>query len=146
MIDCVALECCRDGIARQCSGNALLQQTNSLPNLMDYQRSDRVGDLLVELISELINREIRDPRVRGVTITAANVSKDLRLARIYFNLLGGGDDRENVLAGLRSAGGFIRSRIGRELKLKFVPAIEFFYDDTADQAQRIDELLKQAKP
>ena len=112
---------------------------------MDYQRSDRVGDLLVELISQLLNREIRDPRVRGVTITAANVTKDLKLARIYFNLLGGGENHESVLAGLRSAGGFIRSRVGRELQLKFVPAIEFFYDDTEDKAQRIEELLKKAK-
>ena len=71
---------------------------------MEYQRSDRVGDLLVELISELVNREIRDPRVRGVTITGAKVTKDLKLARIYFNVLGGGQDRDNVLAGLRSAG------------------------------------------
>jgi ribosome-binding factor A len=112
---------------------------------MEYQRSDRVGDLLVELISELVSREIRDPRVRGVTITGAKVTKDLKLARIYFNILGGGEDRDNVLAGLRSAGGFIRSRIGKELKLKFVPAIEFFYDDTEDQAQRIAELLKKTK-
>lgn len=112
---------------------------------MDYQRSDRVGDLLVELISELLNREIRDPRVRGVTITAAKVTKDLRLARVYFNLLGGGENRDNVLAGLRSAGGFIRSRVGKNLNLRFVPAIEFFYDETEDQAQRIDELLKRVK-
>jgi ribosome-binding factor A len=112
---------------------------------MDYQRSDRVADLLVELISELLSREIRDPRVRGVTITGAKVSKDLKLARIYFNILGGGDTRNDVLAGLRSAAGFIRSRVGKELKLKFVPAIEFFYDDSADHAQRIADLLKQTK-
>jgi ribosome-binding factor A len=112
---------------------------------MDYQRSDRVGDLLVELISELLSREIRDPRVRGVTITGAKVTKDLKLARVYFNVLGGGDNHDSVLAGLRSAGGFIRSRVGKELKLKFVPAIEFFYDETEDHAQRIDELLRKAK-
>jgi ribosome-binding factor A len=112
---------------------------------MDYQRSDRVGDLLVELISELLSREIRDPRVRGVTITGAKVTKDLKLARVYFNVLGGGDNHDSVLAGLRSAGGFIRSRVGKELKLKFVPAIEFFYDETEDRAQRIDQLLKKAK-
>lgn len=112
---------------------------------MDYQRSDRVGDLLVELISELLSREIRDPRVRRVTITGAKVSKDLKLARIYFNVLGGGEDPHSVLAGLRSAAGFIRSRVGKELKLKFVPAIEFYYDESEDQAQRIAELLKKAK-
>jgi ribosome-binding factor A len=113
--------------------------------IMEYQRSDRVGDLLVELIAELLSREIRDPRVRGVTITGAKVTKDLKLARVYFNVLGGGDNRDSVLAGLRSAGGFVRSRVGKELKLKFVPAIEFFYDETEDQAQRIDELLKKTK-
>jgi ribosome-binding factor A len=112
---------------------------------MGYQRSDRVGDLIVELISELLSREIRDPRVRGVTITGAKVTKDLKLARVFFNLLGGGEDRDNVLAGLRSASGFIRSRVGKELKLKFVPAIEFIYDETEDQAQRIAELLKKSK-
>jgi ribosome-binding factor A len=112
---------------------------------MEYQRSDRVGDLLVELISELLSREIRDPRVRGVTITAAKVTKDLKLARIFFNVLGGGKDHDSVLAGLRSASGFIRSRVGKELTLKFVPAIEFVYDESEDQAQRIAELLKRTK-
>jgi ribosome-binding factor A len=112
---------------------------------MDYQRSDRIADLLVELISELLSREIRDPRVRGVTITGAKLTKDLKLARVYFNLLGGGEERNNVLAGLRSAAGFIRSRVAKELKLRFVPSIEFFYDETEDQAQRIAELLKKAK-
>ena len=112
---------------------------------MDYQRSDRIADLLVELISELLSREIRDPRVRGVTITGAKLTKDLKLARVYFNLLGGGEERTNVLAGLRSAAGFIRSRVAKELKLRFVPSIEFFYDETEDQAQRIAELLKKAK-
>jgi ribosome-binding factor A len=112
---------------------------------MDYQRSNRVGDLLIELISELLNREIRDPRVRGVTVTSVKVSKDLKHARVYFNILGGGDGRDAVLSGLRSASGFIRSRVGKDLKLKFVPVIEFSYDDTEDQAQRIDELLKKAK-
>lgn len=112
---------------------------------MDYQRSDRVGDLLIEMISELLRREIRDPRVGAVTLTGAKVSKDLRQARIYFNLLGGKDDREAVLAGLKSAAGFIRSKVGKQLKLRFVPSLEFVYDDTEDEAQRIDELLRQVK-
>jgi ribosome-binding factor A len=112
---------------------------------MGYQRSDRVADLLVEMISELLSREIRDPRVRGVTITGAKVSKDLKLARVYFNVLSGGESRADVLAGLRSAAGFIRSRVGKELKLKFAPAIEFFYDDSTDHAQRIADLLKKTK-
>jgi ribosome-binding factor A len=113
---------------------------------MSYQRSDRVGDLLVELIAELLRKAIRDPRLGAVTITAAKVSKDLRHARIYFSLLGGRDDKQEVLAGLESATGFIRSKIGKQLNLRFVPTLEFFYDETPDEAQRIDDLLKQVKP
>jgi ribosome-binding factor A len=112
---------------------------------MSFQRSERVGDLLVELIAELLGKEIRDPRVRAVTITAAKVTKDLRHARIYFNLLGGREDKSEVLAGLESATGFIRSKIGKQLNLRFVPTLEFFYDETPDEAQRIEDLLKQVK-
>ena len=114
--------------------------------MAEYQRSDRVGDLLVELISELLRREIRDPRVGAVALTGAKVTKDLRQARIYFNLLGNSASRNEALAGLKSATGFIRSRVGKQLSLRFVPALEFFYDETEDQAQRIDELLKLVKP
>ena len=112
---------------------------------MEYQRSDRVGDLILEVIAELLRKDIRDPRVHAVTLTGAKVSKDLRHARVYFNLLGGQNDRSEVLAGLTSATGFIRARVGKQLKLRFVPAIEFTYDDSEDEAQRIDELLKQVK-
>jgi ribosome-binding factor A len=112
---------------------------------MDYQRSDRVADLLIELISELLRKEIRDPRIGAVTLTGADVSKDLRHARIYFNLLGRRESQKDVLAGLKSATGFIRSKVGKQLNLRFVPTIEFFYDESEDEAQRIDDLLKQVK-
>jgi ribosome-binding factor A len=113
---------------------------------MDYQRSERVGELLTELIAEVLREDIRDPRVTGVTITAARVTKDLRQARIYFTILGGtAENKDSVLAGLKSALGFIRSKIGKQLKLRFIPAIEFFYDQSVDEAERIEKLLKQVK-
>ena len=112
---------------------------------MEYQRADRVGDLIVELIADLLHKDIRDPRVQAVTLTGAKVSRDLRHARVYFNLLGGQNDRREVLAGLKSATGFIRSKVAKQLRLRFVPALEFTYDETEDEAQRIDELLKQVK-
>jgi ribosome-binding factor A len=111
---------------------------------MDYQRSERVGELLTEVIAEVLREEIRDPRVSAVTITAAKVTKDLRQARIYFSILGGGN-KDAVLAGLKSALGFIRSKISKRLNLRFVPTIEFLYDESVDQAERIDKLLKQVK-
>ena len=113
---------------------------------MDYQRSERVGELLTEIIAEVLREEIRDPRVSAVTITAAKVTKDLRQARIYFTILGGGaGNKDAVLAGLKSALGFIRSKIGKRLNLRYVPTIEFLYDESVDQAERIDKLLKQVK-
>jgi ribosome-binding factor A len=111
---------------------------------MEYQRADRVGDLLLELISELLRKDIRDPRIGTVTLTAVKVSKDLRHARIYFNVLGH-DRRADVLAGLKSATGFIRSKVAKQLNLRFVPNIEFSYDESQDEAQRIDQLLNQVK-
>lgn len=113
---------------------------------MEYQRSERVGELLVELISDLLRREIRDPRVRTVALTGVKVSKDLRNARVYFNLLGGSGNRAEALAGLKSATGYIRSKVGKQLKLRFVPTLEFFYDETEDEARRIDDLLKLVEP
>jgi ribosome-binding factor A len=113
---------------------------------MDYQRSDRVGDLLIEIISEVLRREIRDPRIGAVTLTRAKVSKDLRHARVYVNLLGAQEQKAEVFAGLRSATGFIRSRLGKQLKLRFIPTIEFVYDESEDEARRIEDLLDQVKP
>ena len=113
---------------------------------MDYQRSERVGELLTEVIADILREDIRDPRVTAVTITTAKVTKDLRQARIYFTILGGAsENKDSVLAGLKSALGFIRARVGKQLKLRFVPAIEFFYDESVDEAERIDNLLRQVK-
>ena len=112
---------------------------------MEYQRADRIGELLIELIAEVLREDLRDPRVAGVSVTGAKVSKDLRHARIYFNILGAQTERKQALDGLKSATGFIRSKVAKQLGLKFVPAIEFTYDETEDEAQRIDALLKQVK-
>ncbi|MGH7771773.1 MAG: 30S ribosome-binding factor RbfA [Candidatus Binatia bacterium] len=112
---------------------------------MDYKRSDRVGDLLLELVSQLLTKEVSDPRIGPITLTAAEVSKDLRQARIYFSLLGEGRSKEEVLSGFKSAAGFIRAKVAKELKLRFVPTIEFVYDDAQERARRIEDLLKQVK-
>ena len=109
---------------------------------MEFQRSDRVGDLLREILAELLRRDIRDPRVRSVNLTEAKVSNDLRHAKVFFNLLGDGVDKSEALAGLKSATGFIRAKVGKQLDLRFVPAIEFVYDKTEEEARRIESLLK----
>jgi ribosome-binding factor A len=112
---------------------------------MEYKRSDRVGDLLLQIVSELLVREVSDPRIGAVTLTSADVSADLHHAKIYFNVLTGSADKKEALKGLKSAAGFIRGRAGKALKLRVVPTIEFVYDDTEDRARRIDDLLRETK-
>src|SRR5689334_21910887 len=94
---------------------------------MEFERSDRVGDLLLKVLAELLAREIRDPRVRGINLTGVKVSKDLRHARIFFSVFGAETNKSDALAGLKRATGFIRSKLGKELSLRFVPSIEFSY-------------------
>ncbi len=112
---------------------------------MQTKRSERVGDLILEYVSQLLSRGINDPRVGVVTLTGVDVSNDLKHARIFFSLLVNQQEKDEVLSGLKSASGFIRSKIARELKLRFVPTLEFVYDDTQANAQRIEELLRKVK-
>ena len=112
---------------------------------MDFQRSDRVADLLREILADLLRREIRDPRVQTVNLTEVKVTKDLRHATIFFSVLGDSVGKREAWAGLKSASGFIRSKVAKQLNLRFVPSIEFTYDDTEEEAQRIESLLRVAK-
>ena len=79
-------------------------------------------------------------------MTGVKVSKDLRHARIFFSVFGAETNKSDALAGLKRATGFIRSKLGKELSLRFVPSIEFSYDETEAEAQRIESLLRAAKP
>src|ERR1043166_9429043 len=112
---------------------------------MEFQRSDRVGDLLLKILAELLAREIRDPRVQSINLTGVKVSKDLRHARIFFSVFGPDANKDEALAGLKHATGFIRSKLGKELRLRFLPSIEFSFDETEAEAQRIESLLRAVK-
>lgn len=111
----------------------------------ESKRPDRLGDLLLVEISRLLVKEINDPRLREITLTRAEVSGDLRRARIYFSPLPGGRAPGEVLAGLRRACGFIRARLSGDLALRFMPTLEFLYDEAGASAGRIEELLRQIK-
>jgi len=109
---------------------------------MNYNRSDRVGDLLIEFLAKLLLGELDDPRVRGVTLTGIHVRRDLKHATVYFSVRKQQCNRDEALSGLKQATGFMRTKIGRQLGLRFVPTIAWEYDETPDRAQRIDDLLK----
>src|SRR5690606_20736136 len=95
------------------------------------------------LVADLLVREIKDPRIGLVTITAARVSPDLRHARVYFSCLGDEEQRTRSLRGLRSAAGFIRSQIARQLNHRTAPEVVFEFDPSLEQADRLSRLLKE---
>jgi len=108
---------------------------------MSVRRADRVGDQVRAAIAELLLRELKDPRIGMVTLTAVEMTDDLRLARVYFSTVGDETARARSLAGLRSAAGFIRREVGHRLQLRFAPEIVFRLDPGPERAQRLTELL-----
>lgn len=110
---------------------------------MGRRRAERLAGLLLEEISEMIVRVIKDPRIAGVTLTTAKVSKDLRYARVFFSVLGDEERQAQALQGLQSAKGLIKRELARHVKLRYMPEIEFSFDDSFIYADRIERLLKE---
>jgi ribosome-binding factor A len=110
---------------------------------MAGQRMRRVDEAVREVLSDALgHRDLKDPRIGFVTITDVKTSADLRHARVYVSVLGSDEDREQTLAGLRSAHGVLQRRVAGELRLKRTPTLEFTYDDTTDRAMRLERLLE----
>jgi ribosome-binding factor A len=107
-------------------------------------RMRRVDEAVRAVLSDAISKDLKDPRVGFVTVTGVKTSPDLRYARVYVSVLGDDPTREASIEGLRSAHGYLQSRIASELTLKRTPALSFEYDETADRAARINELLRES--
>jgi ribosome-binding factor A len=105
-------------------------------------RKDRVAGLIREVISDIVVRRIKDPRVQGVTITDVRMSGDLKSARVYFSSLTDGKVEDHK-QGLDSAQGFIRRELRRELDLRYIPELAFFYDTAFDHSVKISQILKE---
>ena len=105
-------------------------------------RPDRVAEEFREVLAEEIPR-LKDPRIGFVTVTRVDVSGDLRRATVYYTVLGENRDHRATNAGLRSARSRLRSELGRQVRLKFTPELEFEEDIGLAQVERVTELLKQ---
>ncbi len=105
-----------------------------------YKRSVRVSDQMHHEVAEILQRKIKDPRIGFLTVTAVELSDDLRNAKVFVSLYGG--DREETSKGLESAKPFIRAELGRRMRLKFMPEIIFRFDDTAEKGAHIMTLLR----
>jgi ribosome-binding factor A len=108
-------------------------------------RKDRVAELLLQAISDIVILKIKDPRVQGITITEVRMSGDLKSAAVYFSSLADGK-AEDHKKGLENAAGFIRRNLRSELDLKYIPELSFIYDTSFDNFSRINALLKQLEP
>lgn len=113
---------------------------------MTIKRSDKIAEALHELISGLLIKGVKDPRIGFATVTAVKVTDDLRHATIYFSVIGDETEKINSEQGLNSARGFIRKEIAKALRMRFVPDIIFKYDESADYGRRIDSLLNEIIP
>jgi ribosome-binding factor A len=92
-------------------------------------------------IADILMRKIKDPRIGFVTVTDVEVTDDLKNAKVFVSIYG--DDKERTFKGLRSASAFIRTELGRRMRLKFVPEILFRFDSTVEKGAHIMELLRE---
>ncbi|MBU6420528.1 MAG: 30S ribosome-binding factor RbfA [Gammaproteobacteria bacterium] len=110
----------------------------------EYPRKLRIGELLQRELAELILREVKDPRVQRVTVTAVDVAPDLSHARALISVLGAEAPQPEVVQALNHAAGFLRHELGRRLKLRSIPELRFSYDETLDRAARLEALIARA--
>ncbi len=105
-------------------------------------RDKRVGEQIRKELSQSIFKDVKDPRVKSVTITSVKVAKDFSIAKIYYRFF---EDRkiEDVQKGLESSSGFLYGLLKKSLRLKKIPVLKFFYDEVPDHADKIEGLLKE---
>ncbi len=112
---------------------------------MQYKRSSRVGEELKREISDIIQNNLKDPRLGFVTVTAVEVSDDLRQAKVFYTVFGQNREKKGSQIALNRAAGFIQQEIGKRIRLKFIPQLSFHYDSSVEYGARIDELLNQIR-
>jgi ribosome-binding factor A len=113
--------------------------------MISFSRADRVGGLIQKVLSNILKKDIKDPRLKMATITGVKVSRNLKQARIYFTTSGGIQKKSNAIKGFSSAHGFIKRTLAHELDLKYMPDIKFFYDESLEYGAHIDELIESTK-
>lgn len=109
------------------------------------KRTERVGALLREEISDLLRQEVHDPRIGGmVSVTHVDVSADLRNATAHVSVLGTPEERSSTMRALASARPFLRRELRRRLRMKSTPDVSFIEDVTMEEAQRMTDLLRES--
>jgi ribosome-binding factor A len=108
-------------------------------------RQQKIGAQLQRVLSELISREVNDPRVGNVTITSVSVSPDMKAARVYYVPFASQNPPEQVQEGLKRASGFLRREVAQQLGLRHTPRLEFVFDESIDRAARLTGLINKTR-
>lgn len=111
---------------------------------MTQPRNLRIESEIQRVLSALIAREVKDPRVGNVTITGVTMAKDKSAAKIFFTPFASKNPPEQVRVGLTHAAGYLRGELGRRLALRHAPRLEFVFDDTVEGAERLTRLINGA--
>jgi ribosome-binding factor A len=112
---------------------------------MQAKRSQKVAGQLKHEIGNILQTRIKDPLIGFVTITNVKLSDDLRYAKVYFSVLGNSEQKQNSLKGLNRARTYIQSEIGSHLRLRYLPVLSFYLDETLEYKEYIDGILKSIK-
>jgi ribosome-binding factor A len=112
--------------------------------MANIRRRERLASVIEQIVAELLQREIKDPRVAGLTsVTRVEVTQDLGLARIWVSVAGDEAERQETMRGLERARGFVRSKLGGELSIRHIPEVQFVLDRSIEQGDRVLALLNQ---
>ncbi len=107
------------------------------------RRTDRVADVVRAELAEILRRDLSDPRLSLATVSEVDLSPDLHLARVRVSVLGNEEAREQAIAALRRAAGFVRRQLGRRLKQRVTPELAFELDHSAEYSQQMSDLLEE---
>ncbi|MEW5768386.1 MAG: 30S ribosome-binding factor RbfA [bacterium] len=110
-----------------------------------YDRMDRVNELIKEEVSDIILHRLKDPRLGFVTVTRAIVSPDLHEARVYVSILGEESEVEESMKILIQAAPFVRSEVGRRIRLKYIPKVVFKFDPSIEYSAHISQVIESLK-
>ena len=108
-------------------------------------RPDRVAEAIRDELSQLIAREVHDPGVGFVTLTRVKVSPDLQAARVYYTTMGDEKAQRETAKALKRATPFLRRQLGQRIRLRRVPEVAFFYDESIARGDRIEQILQELK-
>ena len=113
--------------------------------MVDAARARKLADRIQQIVAEMLERRIKDPRLGFVTVTDTRITNDLRNATVYYTVYGSDGERAETAAALESAKGVIRSEVGRKTGVRHTPSITFVMDSLMENAAHIDDLLAQAR-